>query len=321
MQDKNILIISNKSDITTDLVIKRLYERGISFIRFNTEEFPQNIFSEITLNNKINSSIFTTKGELTEEKIESIWYRRPKTASLKNISISKEEFEFAIRESNSFLFNLWSILNEKMWVNNPFKLYNAERKALQLKVATKCSMAIPATIITNRIESVKEFIKLYNGKVIVKPISHGGFGNNDEYAIFTTDLENNEFELTEESIKFSPFILQEKIDKAYDVRVNIFGNRIIAHKINSKNDFQGIDWRVLKPEEIFYEQIALTPSKIEKILKFVSFFDLKYSAMDFVVSKNGQWYFLENNPNGQFAWLEIANGGNLIDSLIDLLWS
>lgn len=53
----------------------------------------------------------------------------------------------------------------------------------------------------------------------------------------------------------------------------------------------------------------------------MSLFNLKYSAMDFVVDKNETWYFIENNPNGQFAWLEIANGDKLIDSLIDLLWS
>ena len=41
MESKYILLISNKSDITTDLVVKRLHQRNILFKRFNTEDFPQ----------------------------------------------------------------------------------------------------------------------------------------------------------------------------------------------------------------------------------------------------------------------------------------
>ena len=56
-----------------------------------------------------------------------------------------------------------------------------------------------------------------------------------------------------------------------------------------------------------------------KIKKYMSALNLYYGAMDFIVDKNGNWYFIEINPNGQFAWLEIAAGDKLIDSLIDLL--
>lgn len=213
---------------------------------------------EIKLNSTgHNSSIITDKGELLDNDIKSIWYRRPKFSQFQNISINKEEFEFAIRESNSFLLNLWSVLSNKLWVNNPFDLYLAERKAVQLERASECFMRLPNTLITNKLESVQEFINLYEGKVIAKPISHGGFGDNDEYAIFTTDLENNGYVLTEESINCSPFILQEKINKGYDVRVSIFGEKVFAHKIIPKKEIVGIDWRVLKPNEIGYEQIEL----------------------------------------------------------------
>lgn len=322
MEKKYILIISNKSDITTDLVIKRLYEREIAFIRFNTEDFPQNIYGEIKLNSAgLKSSIITHKGELFDSEIKSIWYRRPKLSQYHNIPKGEEEFEFAVRESNSFLINLWSVFSNKLWVNNPFDLYLAERKAVQLKCASECMMRIPNTLITNKPDSVKEFINRYEGKVIAKPISHGGFGNNDEYAIFTTDLEKNDYLLSDESINYSPFILQEKVNKGYDVRISVFGEKVFAHKIMPKNDILGIDWRVLKPNEIAYELIELPQHINTNILKFMSLFNLKYSAMDFVVDNCDNWHFIENNPNGQFAWLEIANGDKLIDSLIDLLWS
>lgn len=31
--------------------------------------------------------------------------------------------------------------------------------------------------------------------------------------------------------------------------------------------------------------------------------DLLYGALDFIVTPNGEWIFLELNPNGQWAWI------------------
>lgn len=40
----NVLIITNKSDITSDFIVERLKERNISFYRFNTEEVSKSCF-------------------------------------------------------------------------------------------------------------------------------------------------------------------------------------------------------------------------------------------------------------------------------------
>lgn len=321
MNSKCILIISNKGDVTTDLVVKRLYQLDVPFKRFNTEDFPQNVRCTIKVNNIDNEiSISNENWELTSNDIKSIWYRRPKLPEFSNVSFSHDEFNFAIRESNSFILNLWAIFKDKHWVNNPFHLYLAERKAFQLKIASESGFNIPNTIITNDFNVALKFIESNNKSVIAKPISHGSFGSDDEFAIYTTDLENTEYILSNESVNHSPFILQEKIKEKFDVRVSIFGTKIFAHKINSTKQSYEIDWRVLKPDEISYELLDIPPTLQNNINRFMKTVHLKYGAMDFVVDKNGIWYFIEINPNGQFAWLEIANGDRLIDSLIELLW-
>ena len=43
MPDETILIITNKFDPHVDFVIEELNRRGMYFIRFNTEDFPQKI--------------------------------------------------------------------------------------------------------------------------------------------------------------------------------------------------------------------------------------------------------------------------------------
>ena len=41
--------------------------------------------------------------------------------------------------------------------------------------------------------------------------------------------------------------------------------------------------------------------------------------MDFIVTPSGDYVFLENNPFGQYLWLELETGVPLTDAIIDLL--
>lgn len=317
---KTLLIISNKKDITTDLVIKKLTIKGHSFFRFNTEDFSS-YEANISLSDISKSFIKSANKDLNFDSVYSIWYRRPKLPTFDNNILSIENKQFAQREVSSYLFNLWAILGNKKWVNDPFSLYKAERKAFQLLIAQKVKLNIPQTIITNSFQEFNKFISKNEKRVIVKPISHGGYGKNNEFAIFTTDLEKSEYTYSEQDIETSPFILQSKVKKKFDIRVTVFGDKIFAHKIVIKNvDNANIDWRVYNPLNLNYKRIKL-PGDIElKIFKFMSLMKLSYGAFDFIIDNKGKWIFIEINPSGQFAWLEIATEDKLIDELINLLY-
>jgi hypothetical protein len=56
-----------------------------------------------------------------------------------------------------------------------------------------------------------------------------------------------------------------------------------------------------------------------KILAFVRRQGLVFSALDFVLSAESEYCFLENNPNGQWLWLEMETGFDLSEKLIGLL--
>lgn len=46
---------------------------------------------------------------------------------------------------------------------------------------------------------------------------------------------------------------------------------------------------------------------------------LLFSALDFVITPNDEWVFLESNASGQYAWIEDATGHRITDALADLL--
>jgi hypothetical protein len=50
-------------------------------------------------------------------------------------------------------------------------------------------------------------------------------------------------------------------------------------------------------------------------------FGLNFASLDMIVTPDGEFVFLELNPNGQWLWLEYELGLPLVASMADLLTS
>lgn len=46
---------------------------------------------------------------------------------------------------------------------------------------------------------------------------------------------------------------------------------------------------------------------------------LAFGAIDLIKSKSGDYVFLENNPNGQWVWIENQTGQSISDAVIEIL--
>lgn len=44
-----------------------------------------------------------------------------------------------------------------------------------------------------------------------------------------------------------------------------------------------------------------------------------YGAIDLILTKEGRYVFIENNPNGQYLWIEDETGLPISDAICDLL--
>jgi hypothetical protein len=56
-------------------------------------------------------------------------------------------------------------------------------------------------------------------------------------------------------------------------------------------------------------RISTTPAEIAgPVRRLLALLRLRYAALDFAVDRNGRWWFLEVNPNGQWLWIEHATG-------------
>lgn len=52
------------------------------------------------------------------------------------------------------------------WVNHPSRLADAAYKPVQLVIASQCGLRVPATVITNEADTVREFARA--GKTVSK---------------------------------------------------------------------------------------------------------------------------------------------------------
>ena len=91
-----------------------------------------------------------------------------------------------------------------------------------------------------------------------------------------------------------------------------------SHCIKIKTSNRSIlDWRTIK-DKISYEKTDLPKEIIDKCINLVRSFGLVFGAIDLVES-NGDYYFLEINPNGEWGWLQKNANLPIAETLVDYL--
>jgi len=314
-----ILIITNKQDYTADYLILELQRRQVDYTRFNTEDFPRKTQVVWEMNNSQLDGYFQFPGSLVKfDAIKSIWYRRPTYPILQDIKDTVTE-KFITLESVSSLEGIWRCL-KCYWVSAPDSIRKAEFKLYQLHIAQEIGFKIPSTLLTNIPETASDFYG-FQKEIIYKPISHGRLERNDTIGLIFTNLVDGDKAKKFSTIRQSPTLLQKLIPKALDIRVTVIGNKIFAVEIHSQIDSQTkYDWRRGDVSKIKHK-LHLLPSNIEDLChKLVRELNLAFGAIDLILTPDGEYIFLEINPNGQWAWIQQLCPEILLrETLADLL--
>jgi glutathione synthase/RimK-type ligase-like ATP-grasp enzyme len=123
------------------------------------------------------------------------------------------------------------------------------------------------------------------------------------YRVMTTRIDSSHLKQID-TIRTAPCLFQEYIDKKFELRIIVIGDEIFTAEIHSQaHDKTSDDWRDYSVQIPYYKgDLPLTLK--EKIHQFVKSYGLNFSALDFILTPDGRYVFLENNPNGQFLWLQ-----------------
>lgn len=303
-----ILIITHKQDFTADFIIEKLNQRSIDYYRFNCENLDSMDYS---FQNRDEFSLLINNCS----KFNSVWFRRTK---LPEVSVKDEgEKLFILGDYDSLLDNMFSNIHADRWLSTPKYVYESENKLLQLKIASELGFSIPNFIVTQSKQRLKEFIKENDENVIIKPIRQGRINSSNGFkTIFTNKLSREQIDNIDD-FDLTPCIFQQYIDKSYELRITVVNNRVFSARVDSQEYSEtSIDWRKKK---IPFQSYIL-PEKIrEKCIQLLNRLNLSFGAIDLIRDVNGEYFFLEINPNGQWAWIEIETGLPISDEIINFL--
>lgn len=327
-----LLIIALHDDLHVLKVLTHL--KNINYQLLSYRELP----ISTTVNFNSDTQTYTiqqqNKPPILGTDISAVWYRRPHS-TVAHPSTPKPLKPYCQQETLAFLRSLPYLLPQAKWLPNPITKNAADYKLHQLITAHDVGLKCPASTIGNNPDAAREFAQQYPLSAI-KALHNPQFSYKATVAqkimhclqnpkqifqqrffkdlmfghgIYTQQLSSQEILNITDRITTWPIILQEYVPKAYEVRVTIVDRQIFACAIKSQaqTNENAIDWRH-DTDALEHEAITLPPDIHEKCLAFMDRLNLNFGCLDFIVTPEGEYVFLEINPNGQWLWIEEKTG-------------
>lgn len=146
MSDIQCLVVSSTIDYSTDLICYELERRGISYLRINRDRFYQYKIMYSLEDNCMYVIVNNRLYMIKEDSLKSIYFRAPVfLRTSKSYSLKEQLYR---SQWSAFIRNL-IVFEKAKWINHPVKVYQAENKLYQLKVAKKTKLDIPTTFVGN----------------------------------------------------------------------------------------------------------------------------------------------------------------------------
>jgi glutathione synthase/RimK-type ligase-like ATP-grasp enzyme len=313
-----ILIIGQEFDPHVDCVVAAFRSAGVHCVRWPTSFFPSRSCLQYAFSHGSSGGRIEIEGRVIElDAIRSVWYRHTEPFAVPQ-RVSAEEKRFADKENSSAFWGLLR-LGDWFWVNHPDRIPAASSKPLQLRVARELGLEIPKTLITNDPAAVQAFFEECRGTMIYKAFN-SGFDLSRGKGCFCSPVTVEHLRKLH-LIRKSAGMFQELVPKRFDLRITVIGSRVFAAEIHSQDHQSSrYDWRAVQDiEQLRHSRHELPASLQRACLELVSRFGLAYGAIDMILTPDDRYVFLENNPMGQFGWIEAQTGLPLTSALAEML--
>lgn len=286
---KEIIIITEDNDKSSERVIDWLYFYRIGFNRINVDvDFAH---FKIQIKQKSVSSSFIN---------QSIWNRRGYLPIIPTELKKSSWINYLKKEQLPVLFAFDTIFFKKSIGSYSQELMN--NKLLSLKYAADCGFEIPDTFVTNNKEDLFHFIETEK-RYITKSLYRSPSLETSEYTFKgagTSFLELDEIEDI-----FSPSLIQEYIEKEIEIRIFFIKDFFFSMAIFSQNDEQTkVDFRNYNhTKQNRNVPFNLPDFVLKKLKKFTKKTNHDTGSIDLILTTKGKYVFLEINPMGQYDWV------------------
>lgn len=296
-----ILILTNSLDTTTDIIIGRIGSHKV--FRFNLDLY-KNYSCCITQDTFTISD--PTGRTITEATTDKLYIRKPTHNTEltgdggSNEHYAREQLAYILQE----IYNIMYARNKICLIEK-----GAEQrfgKIMQMRLASQFFSVPQWQIFWGHNAELSSLAS----PTIVKTLKSSFTG--DYKILFTRSADSAQLDPQ------YPWFIQEQVNAEYDVTVAYVDEKIFAYRL-PRNSFSGADWRQhIYSQALHWEHFRLNPIDEQSINSFMQSAQLKFGRLDFLMKEN-KLYFLEVNPNGQWAWLDINEETGLFAAIIKQL--
>ncbi len=313
-----ILILTKKIDIESDLLGIQFLKNGIDYIKITEEDIPLNFHFEFKIGKSNDSILHLEKRKFNTDEIKIILFRYFDPKFLNYYSGGVYQMYFAQQWYQAF--NCLPIALDALWINNPQRTFDAENRLNQLLSAQRLGFNIPETVITNDMEAAKRFFKRFPKSTIVKVLHHHEiYLDQKSYRFLTNKIETSHSSKFNE-LTYAPVIFQKRIENDSEIRVTVVNDKSFSCRISTikeKQDFS--DLHKIKEKELIFSEINLGKKMEKQCIKLNRELGLHVSSIDFIQNKNGELFFLEINPIGDWNWIEKHTNLPITKSMFDFV--
>ena len=289
-----ILILSD-GDSSAYKVTEYLIYSGVKF--HHISNYQKFTIKEITLND---FTIANDNAIINGNDICSYWYRRGNININKNIindnsSISLNFIEYICDfndvEIKNYIYYIYYLLETRKKIGSIFK--SNLSKLLALRQAESYGLSVPPTLVVSDIDGLK---KIDADNLLTKSASFFSYGNEVILRSYSSIIDIDLI-----SASFFPSYVQKYIDKEYEIRSFILIDKFYSMAIFSQSNKETeIDNR--RQSKILNRTVPyVLPKYIEsKLLALMNNLGLDNGSIDLIRAKDGEFIFLEVNPDGIF---------------------
>ncbi len=299
-----ILILSNVSDYSTNIVIDWLNFYKINWIRINENDYAELEFYKTDIKFQYNSFSFLFS------EIEGVWYRRGKLNFKLNDNLFDEPNidNFRKVELEKIKQLIYYKLSKLPHINR-FEASDVN-KLIVNDLARFYNLKTPKEYIVSNKETLNNLLD-ENNDFCTKSISGSGFISSEKFYI---ELLTKKIHKKDKfSTNFFPSLVQSYIDKKFELRIFFIERNFWTMAIFSQNDpSTKIDFRNYNHDFPNRNVPFNLPNKIKsKLIKLMNRINLNSGSIDMIYTKNNDYVFLEVNPVGQFGMVSNPCNYNL----------
>jgi glutathione synthase/RimK-type ligase-like ATP-grasp enzyme len=314
-----ILVIGTLNDVHVQAVSGHLVKKGAPFTILDPWMEDQKTHITFHLGQSfMDFSVITPDRNIRAAEISAIWMRNKPFYGSYLQAMDVEDRDFIRREWATLFHSLGHIFDHIPQINPRLPELLLNDKPCQLALAKKTGFLLPNTIYTTCPDDALAFQEK-NHDIIAKPVSY--YVNlKESKTVYTNRVEKEHLVQYSSNIPLVPNCLQQMIEKSYELRVTVIGDRIFAVKIDSQAKQESkTDWRKAI-YSLDYKEVELSRDMEDRLRAYHTATGLVYGAYDFIVDKkNEDIYFLEVNPAGQWMWLEESLGIDISGAVADTL--